>query len=91
MRAVPNLNLSGIGGAGGIMPKSGHMSGKLGMDTKRVNGERGFLLDFFEKFHDEHEELKEIATFTKEEFFKASYMIEALAVGLPDNFVCAAD
>jgi len=62
-----------------------------GGETKRVNGERGFLLDFFEKFHDAHESLTAITTFTREEFFKETYMIEALAVGLPNNFLCAAD
>ena len=37
------------------MLNNGHMGAKPGVETKRVNGERGFLLDFFEKFHDEHE------------------------------------
>ena len=63
----------------------------MGVDTKRANGERSFLLDFFEKFHDAHEQLTQIATFTREEFFKESYMIEALAVGLPDNFLSASE
>ena len=48
-------------------------------------------MEFFEKFHEAHETLTEIATFTKDEFFKETYMIECLAVGLPNNFLCAAD
>lgn len=27
----------------------------ISVDTKRVNGERSFLLDFFEKFHEAHQ------------------------------------
>ena len=48
-------------------------------------------MEFFEKFHDAHEQLTEVSHFSKDDFFKESYMIEALAVGLPNNFVCAAD
>ena len=57
--------------------------GSAGGETQRVNGERGFIIDFFEKYHDAHQELTSITTFTREDFFKESYMIEALAVGLP--------
>lgn len=56
-----------------------------------MNNERSFILDFFEKFHEAHGQLTEITTFTREEFFKEMYMIEALAVGLPNNFLSAAD
>ena len=61
------------------------------MDKKRRNNERSFLLDFFEGFHDAHSQLVDIATFTREEFFKEAYMIEALAVGLPGSFLSAAE
>ena len=48
-------------------------------------------MDFFEKFHEEHQKLMDITTFTREEFFKETYMIEALAIGLPDSFLSASE
>ena len=39
------------------------------MEQKRRMGQRELILDFFEKFHDNHEILKELTTFTKDEFF----------------------
>ena len=48
-------------------------------------------MDFFEKFHEAHDTLSSICTFTTEEFFKESYMVETLAVGLPQSFLSAAD
>ena len=58
---------------------------------KRESGQKGFILEFFEKFHEAHEELSSLCTFTRTEFFKDSYLIEALAVGLPSNFLSSAD
>ena len=49
------------------------------------------MIDFFEKFHDSHPELKAIAVFTREEFFKEMYMIEVLAIGLPEEFQPASE
>lgn len=89
MRSVPNLNLGALNGNGGSKNQPANTASA--METKRVNGQRGFILDFFEKFHDAHESLTSMTTFTREEFFKESYMIEALAAGLPSNFLCAAD
>ena len=97
MKGIPSLNLAALGTSnngnpfGRVPIDLSNGSNQGGGDTKRVNGERGFLLDFFEKFHDAHESLTTITTFTREEFFKETYMIEALAVGLPNNFLCAAD
>ena len=82
MQGIPSLNLSKIGGFSGNNNTS-KPHPHLNSDTKRVTSERSFLLDFFEKFHDAHEALTSITTFTREEFFKETYMIEALAVGLP--------
>lgn len=95
MKGIPSLNLANIGRRNTAGPfgraNTQKPSDGGGQDTRRTNGERGFLLDFFEKFHDAHETLTQITTFTREEFFKETYMIEALAVGLPNNFLCAAD
>ena len=49
------------------------------------------MMEFFEKFHDNHQTLKDICTFTREEFFKDSYLIEVLAVGLPNDFQPASE
>ena len=58
-----------------------------GDSTARVNGRNSFLLDFFEGFHEAHEVLTNISTaFTRTDFFKESYMIEALHLGLPEHF-----
>lgn len=82
MKGIPSLNLAKVSGFGqnnfATKPPP-HQSS----DTKRISGEKSFLLDFFEKFHDAHSTLTSITTFTREEFFKETYMIEALAVGLP--------
>ena len=56
------------------------------MEQKRRMGQRELILDFFEKFHDNHETLKELTTFTKDEFFQDGYLAEVLAVGLPNDF-----
>ena len=85
MKAVPNLNLSALGHS---KPEA-HSAAQV--ETKRVNGQRGFILDFFERFHDAHEQLTSLTPFTREEFFKESYMIEALAVGLPEHFLSASN
>ena len=49
-------------------------------------GQRELILDFFEKFHEAHEKLAELTTFTRDEFFQDSYLAEVLAVGLPADF-----
>ena len=96
MKSVPSLNLSKLSQSQNnpaVTNNNGMNQRQLqsARDTQRVNGERGFILDFFEKFHDAHEELTSITTFTRDDFFKESYMIEALAVGLPHCFVSAAN
>jgi len=91
MHSVPSLNLSKLTGLSGKKDGHSHHPAQSNQETKRINNERSFLLDFFEKFHEAHSHLTEIATFTREEFFKEFYMIEALAVGLPNNFLSAAD
>ena len=61
------------------------------MEQKRRMGQRELILDFFEKFHDNHETLKELTTFTKDEFFQDNYLAEVLAVGLPNDFQSPSD
>ena len=55
-------------------------------EQKRRMGQRELILDFFEKFHEAHEKLAELTTFTRDEFFQDSYLAEVLAVGLPADF-----
>ena len=49
-------------------------------------GQRELILDFFEKFHEAHEQLAELTTFTRDEFFQDTYLAEVLAAGLPADF-----
>ena len=55
-------------------------------EKKRRMGQRELILDFFEKFHEAHDSLTELTTFTREEFFQDSYLAEVLAAGLPADF-----
>lgn len=48
-------------------------------------------MDFFEKFHEAHENLTELTTFTRDEFFQDSYLAEVLAAGLPADFQSPSD
>ena len=45
-----------------------------------------FLLDFFEKFHNNHEHLVNMCRFTKGELFSDQYISEVLYVGIPSDF-----
>ena len=60
-------------------------------EQKRRMGQRELILDFFEKFHEAHEKLTELTTFTREEFFQDSYLAEVLAMGLPADFQSPSD
>ena len=55
-------------------------------EQKRRMGQRELILDFFEKFHEAHEKLAELTTFTRDEFFQDGYLAEVLAEGLPADF-----
>ena len=61
------------------------------MEQKRRMGQRELILDFFEKFHEAHESLKELTTFTRDEFFQDGYLAEVLAVALPNDFQSPSD
>ena len=52
-------------------------------------GQRDFLIRFFEQFHQAHDTLIEICTFTRDELFRDNYLAETLSVGLPHEFESA--